>query len=412
MLSQLLKPKNFCDIKRYYALKKRFVYADNAATTQPLPEVIDEMMPFLRENWGNPSSLHKKGTQAKSALDAYREKIAALLDCDKSEMFFTSCGSESDNHAIRGAAYANASKGKHIITSKVEHHAVLHTCHALEKEGFEVTYLDVDGEGMVSAQAVERAIRPDTTLVSIMYANNEIGTIMPIKEIAAVCRAHGVLCMTDAVQAVGSVPISIRELGVDILTASGHKIHAPKGIGLLYIKKGKKIANLIEGGGQERGRRGGTENLPYIAAFSKALEIAVEKLPDMARVEKLRDRLIEGLLNIPYSRLNGSREHRLPGNVNISFEFIEGESIVLLMDLAGICCSTGSACSSSSLDPSHVLLAIGLPHEIAHGSVRLTLSHDNTEDDVDYIIEKLSGIVEKLREMSPLYEKCRGTAMM
>lgn len=384
-------------------MEKRFVYADNAATTAPLPEVIDEMMPYLREKWGNPSSLHQKGTQAKVALDAYREKIAKLLDCDKNEIFFTSCGTEADNHAIRGAAYANAQKGKHIITSKVEHHAVLHTCKALEKEGFEVTYLDVDSYGRVSAEDVERAIRPDTTLAAIMYANNEVGTIMPIKEIAEVCHAHGVLCMTDAVQAVGNVPISIRELGVDLLTASGHKIHAPKGIGLLYIKKGKKIANLIEGGGQERGRRGGTENLPYIAAFAKAIEFAVERIPDMERVRKLRDRLIEGLLKIPYSRLNGSREHRLPGNVNISFEFIEGESILLLMDLAGICCSTGSACSSNSLDPSHVLLAIGLPHEVAHGSVRLTLSHENTEEDVDYIIEKLSEIVKRLRDMSPLY---------
>ena len=386
------------------ALEKRFVYADNAATTEPIPEVIDEMLIFLRDKWGNPSSIHSKGREAKKQLEYYREKIAKLLDCDKSELYFTSCGTEADNHAIRGAAVANSSKGKHIITTKVEHPAVLKTCRALEKEGFEVTYLDVDSEGRVSAKDVESAIRPDTILVSVMYANNEIGTIMPIKEIADVCRAHGVLCMTDAVQAVGSVPISIRELGVDMLTASGHKIHAPKGIGLLYIKKGKKIANLIEGGGQEKGRRGGTENLPYIAAFAKALEIAVSRLPDMARVEKMRDRLIDELLKIPYSRLNGSREYRLPGNANISFEFIEGESILLLMDLAGICCSTGSACSSNSLDPSHVLLAIGLPHEVAHGSVRLTLSHGNTEEDVDYIIENLKNTVERLRAMSPLYE--------
>lgn len=388
-------------------MEKRFVYADNAATTAPLPEVIEEMMPYLKEKWGNPSSIHSKGNEAKKALNAYREKIALLLDCEKDEIYFTSCGTEADNHAIRGAALANASKGKHIITTKVEHPAVLKTCRSLEKEGFEVTYLDVDGDGRVSAQAVEGAIREDTILVSVMYANNEIGTIMPIKEIAGVCRAHGVLCMTDAVQAVGSVPISIRELGVDMLTASGHKIHAPKGIGLLYIKKGKKVGNLIDGGGQERGRRGGTENLPYIAAFAKALEIAVSRLPDMARVEKMRNRLIDELLKIPYSRLNGSRKHRLPGNANISFEFIEGESILLLMDMAGICCSTGSACSSNSLDPSHVLLAIGLPHEVAHGSVRLTLSHENTEEDVDYIIENLKNTVERLRAMSPLYEKHR-----
>lgn len=388
-------------------MEKRFVYADNAATTAPLPEVIDEMMPYLLDKWGNPSSIHRKGNEAKKALDAYRAKIASLLDCEKEEIYFTSCGTEADNHAIRGAAYANAAKGKHIITTKIEHPAVLRTCKALEKEGFSVTYLDVDVEGRVSPSDVERAIREDTVLVSVMYANNEIGTIMPIKEIAEVCRAHGVLCMTDAVQAVGSVPISIRDLGVDMLTASGHKIHAPKGIGLLYIKKGKKVGNLIDGGGQERGRRGGTENLPYIAAFAKALEIAVSRLPDMARVEKMRNRLIDELLKIPYSRLNGSREHRLPGNANISFEFIEGESILLLMDLAGICCSTGSACSSNSLDPSHVLLAIGLAHEVAHGSVRLTLSHENTEEDIDYIIENLKNTVERLRAMSPLYEKYR-----
>ncbi|MGN1095628.1 MAG: cysteine desulfurase NifS [Eubacteriales bacterium] len=386
-------------------MEKRFVYADNAATTAPLPEVIEEMMPYLTNIWGNPSSLHKKGNEAKKALDMYRDKIAALLDCDRSEIYFTSCGSESDNHAIRGAAYANIGKGKHIITTKVEHHAVLHTMKRLEEEGFEVTYLDVDSEGLVSPEEVEKAIREDTTLVSVMYANNEIGTIMPIKEIAEVCHKHRVLIMTDAVQAVGNIPLSIRELGVDLLSASGHKIHAPKGIGLLYIKKGIKVKNLIEGGGQERGRRAGTENLPYIAAFAKALEIAIEKLPDMERVKRLRDRLIDGLLEIPYSRLNGSREKRLPGNVNISFEFIEGESILLLMDLAGICCSTGSACSSASLDPSHVLLAIGLPHEVAHGSVRLTLSHENTDEDVDYIIEKLTETVKRLRDMSPLYEE-------
>jgi cysteine desulfurase len=300
---------------------------------------------------------------------------------------------------------ANAQKGKHIITTKVEHPAVLNTCKALEKEGFRVTYLDVDAFGRVSACDVERAICSDTILVSVMYANNEIGTVMPIREIASVCRAHGVLCMTDAVQAVGSLPISIKELGVDMLTASGHKIHAPKGIGLLYIKKGTKIKNLIDGGGQEKGRRGGTENLPYIAAFAKALEIAYEKLPDTERVAKLRDRLIEGLCKVPRSRVNGSLEHRLPGNANISFECIEGESILLLMDMAGICCSTGSACSSNSLDPSHVLLAIGLPHEIAHGSVRLSLSHENTEEDVDYIIEKLTDIVARLRAMSPLWNE-------
>ena len=386
-------------------MEKRFVYADNAATTAPLPEVIEEMMPYLTEKWGNPSSIHGKGEEAKAALAAYREKIADILGCEAGEIVFTSCGTEADNHAIRGAAYANSRKGKHIITTKVEHPAVLNTCKALEKEGFRVTYLDVDKEGRVSPEKVDAAICDDTILVSVMFANNEIGTVMPIREIAKVCHARGVLCMTDAVQAVGAIPISVRELGVDLLTASGHKIGAPKGIGLLYIKKGTKIKNLIEGGGQERSRRGGTENLPYIAAFAKALEIAYARLPDEARIEKMRNRLIDELLKIPRSRLNGSRTERLPGNVNISFECIEGESILLLMDMAGICCSTGSACSSNSLDPSHVLLAIGLPHEVAHGSVRLTLSHGNTEDDVDYIVEKLTGIVARLRAMSPLWHE-------
>ncbi|MBQ9746642.1 MAG: cysteine desulfurase NifS [Clostridia bacterium] len=386
-------------------MEKRFVYADNAATTAPLPEAIEEMMPYLRERWGNPSSIHSKGEEAKAALAMYRERVATLLGCEAGEIFFTSCGTEADNHAIRGVAYANAGKGKHIITTKVEHPAVLNTCKALEKEGFRVTYLDVDGEGRVSPEKVDAAICEDTVLVSVMYANNEIGTLMPVREIAEVCRARGVLCMTDAVQAVGALTINVRELGVDLLSASGHKIGAPKGIGLLYIKKGTKIKNLIEGGGQEKGRRGGTENLPYIAAFAKALEIAYARMGDSVRIAKMRDRLIAELTKIPRSRLNGSRTERLPGNVNISFECIEGESILLLMDMAGICCSTGSACSSNSLDPSHVLLAIGLPHEVAHGSVRITLSHDNTEEDVDYIIEKLTGIVARLRAMSPLWHE-------
>ena len=386
-------------------MEKRFVYADNAATTAPLPEAIEEMMPYLRERWGNPSSIHSKGEEAKAALAMYRERVATLLGCEAGEIFFTSCGTEADNHAICGVAYANAGKGKHIITTKVEHPAVLNTCKALEKEGFRVTYLDVDGEGRVSPEKVDAAICEDTVLVSVLYANNEIGTLMPVREIAEVCRARGVLCMTDAVQAVGALTINVRELGVDLLSASGHKIGAPKGIGLLYIKKGTKIKNLIEGGGQEKGRRGGTENLPYIAAFAKALEIAYARMGDSVRIAKMRDRLIAELTKIPRSRLNGSRTERLPGNVNISFECIEGESILLLMDMAGICCSTGSACSSNSLDPSHVLLAIGLPHEVAHGSVRITLSHDNTEEDVDYIIEKLTGIVARLRAMSPLWHE-------
>ena len=386
-------------------MEKRFVYADNAATTQPRKEAIEEMMPYLTESWGNPSSIHSKGEEAKAALASYRERVASVLGCDAREIVFTSCGTEADNHAIRGAAYANSGKGKHIVTTKVEHPAVLNTCRALEKEGFRVTYLDVDVEGRVSPEKVDAAICEDTVLVSVMYANNEIGTIMPVREIAEVCHKRGVLFMTDAVQAVGTLPVNVRELGADLVTVSGHKIGAPKGIGLLYIKKGTKIKNLIEGGGQESSRRGGTENLPYIAAFAKALELAYEEAADNARIIKMRDRLIEELLKVPRSRLNGSRTERLPGNVNISFECIEGESILLLMDMAGICCSTGSACSSNSLDPSHVLLAIGLPHEVAHGSVRITLSHGNTEEDVDYIIEKLTATVARLRAMSPLWNE-------
>ena len=386
-------------------MEKRFVYADNAATTQPRKEAIEEMMPYLTENWGNPSSIHGKGEAAKAALAAYRERAAKVLGCDASEIVFTSCGTEADNHAIRGVAYANAGKGRHIVTTKVEHPAVLGTCRALEKEGFRVTYLDVDGEGRASPEKVDAAICEDTVLVSVMYANNEIGTVMPVREIADVCHKRGVLFMTDAVQAVGTLPLDVRETGADLLAASGHKIGAPKGIGLLYIKKGTKIKNLIEGGGQEKARRGGTENLPYIAALTKALELAYAETADNARIIKMRERLIDELLKIPRSRLNGSRTERLPGNVNISFECIEGESILLLLDMAGICCSTGSACSSNSLDPSHVLLAIGLPHEVAHGSVRITLSHGNTEEDVDYIIEKLTAAVARLRAMSPLWNE-------
>ncbi len=385
-------------------VEKRFVYADNAATTAPSEEVIKAMMPCLEADWGNPSSLHDKGQRAKEILEDARARIAACLGALPSEIYFTSCGTESDNWAIRGAAYANIKKGKHIITSKVEHHAVLYTCEKLEKEGFEVTYLDVDSDGRVSPQDVEKAIRPDTTLVAIMYANNEIGTIMPIPEIAKICHEKGVLCFTDAVQAVGNVPINVHELGVDMMSSSGHKLHAPKGIGLLYIRRGVRIPNLIEGGGQEFGKRSGTENVPYIVAFAKALEIATSKIDKLDLVAKKRDRLINEILEkIPYSRLNGPREGRLPGNVNVSFEFIEGESLMLLLNEEGICASTGSACSSRSLEPSHVLLAIGLPHEQAHGSLRLSITHETTDDDIDYILEKLPPVVQRLRDMSPIY---------
>lgn len=384
---------------------KRFVYADNSATTQVSPEVLEAMMPYFKEKYGNPSSIYTIGREAAAELLGYREKIAGLLGAKANEIYFTGSGSEADNFAIKGAARANAKKGKHLITTVFEHHAVLNTMKSLEKEGFEVTYLQVNSDGLISPKQLEEAIRPDTTLVSMMYANNEIGTILPIKELAAVAKAHGVLFFTDAVQAVGNIPVNVKDLGVDMLSLSGHKIHAPKGIGLLYIKSGTRVLNLIDGGGQERGKRGGTENLAYIAGLAKALEIAIEKLPDMERVKKLRDRLIKEISKIPYSVINGSLTERLPGNVNAAFEFIEGESLLLTLDHEGICASTGSACSSNSLEPSHVLLSIGLPVEKAHGSLRISLSHENTDEDVDYILEKLPEAVKKLRLMSPLYSE-------
>ncbi len=384
---------------------KRFVYADNSATTQVSPEVLEAMIPYFKEKYGNPSSIYTIGREAAAELLGYREKIAGLLGAKANEIYFTGSGSEADNFAIKGAARANAKKGKHLITTVFEHHAVLNTMKSLEKEGFEVTYLKVNSDGLISAEQLEEAIRPDTTLVSMMYANNEIGTILPIKELAAVAKAHGVLFFTDAVQAVGNIPVNVKDLGVDMLSLSGHKIHAPKGIGLLYIKSGTRVLNLIDGGGQERGKRGGTENLAYIAGLAKALEIAIEKLPDMERVKKLRDRLIKEISKIPYSVINGSLTERLPGNVNAAFEFIEGESLLLTLDHEGICASTSSACSSNSLEPSHVLLSIGLPVEKAHGSLRISLSHENTDEDVDYILEKLPEAVKKLRLMSPLYSE-------
>ena len=394
-------------------MEKRFVYADNAATTAPSREAIEAMMPALTDEWGNPSSLHTKGQRAKELIEQARATIADRLGAMRSEIYFTSCGTEADNWAIRGAAYANVKKGKHIITSKVEHHAVLYTCEQLEKEGFEVTYLDVDGDGRVYPEQVRDAIRPDTTLVAIMYANNEIGTIMPIEEISAVCKEKGVLFFTDAVQAVGNVPIDVHKLGVDIdlkesrvdmLSLSGHKIHAPKGIGALYIKRGIRIQNLINGGGQEAGKRSGTENVPYICALAKAIEIATDKLGEVYKIARKRDRLIDTVLKtIPNSRLNGPREGRLAGNANFSFDYIEGESMMLLLNEEGICVSTGSACSSRSLEPSHVLLAIGLPHEKAHGSLRISITHETTDEDIDYILQKLPEVVLRLRLMSPLY---------
>lgn len=381
----------------------RQVYADNAATTKVSQEVIDAMLPIFTEHWGNPSSLHYKGEDAKAILDKARADVAAELGCNANEIYFTSCGSESDNWAIKGAAHS-AKGRKQIITTKIEHHAVLNTCEALEKEGYEIVYLGVDEDGIVNIDELKSVIGDNTALVAVMYANNEIGTIQPIKEIAQIAKAHGALMFTDAVQAVGSIRVNVAELGVDMLSLSGHKLGAPKGIGALYIRNGARVGNFLDGGGQERGRRGGTENLPYIVGLATALKAANANLADMERVQALRDKLIDGILTtIPYSRLNGSREHRLPGNVNVGFEFIEGESMLLLLNMNGICASTGSACSSKSLEPSHVLLAIGLPHEKAHGSLRLSLSHGNTEEDVDYILEVLPRVVDRLRQMSPIY---------
>ena len=384
----------------------KLIYADNAATTPVYPEVVSAMTPVFEMAWGNPSSLHSKGREAKALLDDARSRIARVLGCEAGEIYFTSCGTESDNWAIKGAAMRMKAKGRtHIVTSAIEHHAVLNTCAALEKQGFTVTYVGVDEYGVVKLDELREAVTDKTALVAIMYANNEVGTIEPIAEIAEIAHEHGALMFTDAVQAVGSVDINLAELNVDMLSLSGHKLHAPKGIGALYIRKGVVIPNLIDGGGQERRRRGGTENLPYIVGLAKALEIAKERLNDLPRVAKMRDRLIEALEKIPYAKLNGHRTNRLPGNVNIGFEFIEGESLLLWLDISGICASTGSACSSASLEASHVLLAMGVPHEKAHGSLRLSISHDNTDEEIDYIINTVPTVVERLRNMSPLWEE-------
>lgn len=383
------------------------VYVDNAATTAMSDEAIAAMMPYLKENYGNPSSLHTVGQRAKEALEDARARIAKLLGADPKEIYFTSGGSEADNQAIRSAAYAGLAKGKkHIITTAFEHHAVLHTCKKLEKEGFEVTYLDVHSDGLISAEEVGRAIRSDTALVTIMYANNEVGTIEPISEIGAVCRAHKVVFHCDAVQAAGHIPVDVVKDNIDMLSLSAHKFHGPKGVGLLYCRKGIVLRNLIEGGAQERNRRAGTENIAGICGMAAALEAAIARLPEnMERERCLRDKLIDGLTKVPHSKLNGSMNVRLPGNVNICFEGIEGESLLLLLDAKGICASSGSACTSGSLDPSHVLLALGLPHEVAHGSLRLSLSEYNTEEEIDYIIEEVPKVVEYLRSISPVWEE-------
>lgn len=388
-------------------MEKRLIYVDNAATTPISKEVLDAMMPWLTEGYGNASSIYSKGREAGWALKDAREKIAAAFGASPSEIYFTSCGSESDNWAIKGAAAAMAKRGKkHIITSAFEHHAVLHSCEALEKQGFEVTYVPVHENGVVRVEDIEAAIRPDTGLVTIMYANNEIGTIQPIKEIGALCRERKIWFHTDAVQAVGHVPINVEEQNIDMLSLSGHKIHAQKGVGMLYIRRGISLPNLIDGGGQERGKRAGTENVAAIVGLAKAVEIATANIEERAAKTKvLRDKLIDNILKIERTRLNGDREKRLPGNVNISIEGIEGESLLLSLDMYGICASSGSACTSGSLDPSHVLLAIGLKHEVAHGSLRISLSDENTEEDVDKILEVLPEIVFRLRSMSPLWEK-------
>ena len=386
---------------------KRFVYADNAATTPVSQTVLNAMLPYYTEKYGNPSSLYAVGRESKKALEEARENVANHLGALPNEIFFTSGGSEADNWAIKGVAHELANKGKkHIITSKFEHHAVLHTTEALEKEGFEVTYLEVYENGIVKPEDVEKAIREDTALVTIMYANNEIGTIQPISEIGAICKKHGVLFHTDAVQAVGNVKINVKEENIDLLSLSGHKLHAPKGVGALYVRRGIRLPNLISGGAQERGKRAGTENVAGIVALSVAMDEAYANLDERnARLIRMRDRLIEGASKIERSRLNGDAVKRLPGNFNMCFEGIEGESLLLKLDFAGICASSGSACTSGSLDPSHVLLAIGLPHEIAHGSLRISFSDQNTEEDVDYILEVLPGIVSYLRDISPLWDE-------
>jgi len=382
------------------------VYLDNAATTIVRSEVVDAMIPVFTENFGNASSIYLEGQKAKSTLEDARARIAACLNAEPSEIYFTSCGTESDNWAIKGTAFRYAKKGKHIITSAIEHHAVLHSCEALAKLGYEITYLPVDEYGLVDPAQVESAIRTDTILVTIMMANNEIGTVEPIEEIAKICKDKKVLFHTDAVQAAGALPIDVKALGVDMLSLSGHKLHAPKGIGILYIRKGVAITNFMDGGAQERAKRAGTENLPYIIGFAKALELSLSEMQaNIPRIEKIRDELIDAVLDtIPHVRLNGHPVKRLPGNANLSFEFIEGESLLLLLDFMGFACSSGSACTSGSLDPSHVLLAIGLPHEIAHGSLRVSIGKFNTEEEVMSIVPSLQEIVQRLRDMSPLYE--------
>ena len=387
-------------------MEKKLIYMDNAATTPVKPEVLDAMLPYFTEKFGNPSSIYSISSENKKAITDAREVIAKTINTTPENIYFTAGGSESDNWALKATADAYASKGKHIITTKIEHHAILHTCEYLETKGFEITYLDVDENGLVKLDELTAAIRPDTILISVMFANNEIGTIEPIAEIGKIAHEHGVLFHTDAVQAYTQVPIDVEAMNIDMMSTSGHKINGPKGIGFLYIRKGVKIKSFIHGGAQERHRRAGTENVTGIIGFAKAAEIATDNMKERTAEEiKVRDHLIERIeKEIPYAKLNGDRVKRLPNNVNFSFQFVEGESMLILLDSKGICASSGSACTSGSLDPSHVLLALGLPHEISHGSLRLTISDQITMEDADYVVDNLKEIVSHLREMSPLYE--------
>lgn len=385
---------------------KKLIYLDNAATTKTAPEVVEAMLPYFSEFYGNPSSIYSLAGESKKAIDQARETIAGALGAQPEEIYFTAGGTESDNWALKATAEYYRKKGNHIITTKIEHHAVLHSCQQLEKQGFEMTYLDVDENGVVKLEELKKAIRPTTILISVMYANNEIGTIQPIQEIGEIAHEKGILFHTDAVQAFGQLPIHVDDCHIDMLSASGHKLNGPKGIGFLYIRKGVKIRSFIHGGAQERKRRAGTENVPGIVGLGKAVERAVKTMEERtAKERELRDYLIGRVLaEIPYTRLNGHRSLRLPNNANFSFQFIEGESLLIMLDMEGICGSSGSACTSGSLDPSHVLLAIGLPHEIAHGSLRLTLNEENTKEELDFVVESLKRIIERLRSMSPLYE--------
>lgn len=387
-------------------MEKKIIYLDHAATTVTRPEVVDAMLPYFTENFWNPSSVYTPALNNRKVIDESRDTIAKSLGTTPENIYFTAGGSESDNWALKCTAEAYASKGKHIITSKIEHHAILHTCEYLEKRGFEITYIDVDENGILKLDDLKAAIRPDTILISVMFANNEIGTIQPIKEIGAIAKEHGIIFHTDAVQAYAQIPINVDEYNIDMLSVSGHKFGGPKGIGFLYIRKGLKLRSFVHGGAQERKRRAGTENITGIVGLAKAVEIAFATMDERIKKEtEVRDYAIKRILaEVPYCRLNGDAVKRVPNNINISFQFIEGESLLIMLDMAGICASSGSACTSGSLDPSHVLLAIGLPHEIAHGSLRMTIGEETTKEDMDYVVDKIKEIVTKLRKMSPLYE--------